>query len=65
MGHAISAIHRPGGSWQGAPVRSFCIPTFLPELPIPKHVAVTKDFIEIDGWVFPLSQVSKGILVWV
>ena len=36
----------------------------LPELPIPKHVAVTKDFIEIDGWVFPLSYVSKSLLVW-
>ncbi len=36
----------------------------LPELPIPIHVAVTKDFIEIDGWVFPLSYVSKSLLVW-
>lgn len=36
----------------------------LPELPIPKHVVVTKDFIEIDGWVFPLSYVSKSLLVW-
>lgn len=25
----------------------------LPELPIPKHVEVTKDFIEFDGWCFP------------
>lgn len=36
----------------------------LPELPIPKHAAVTKDFIEFDGWVFPLSYVSKSLLVW-
>ncbi len=36
----------------------------LPELTIPKHVAVTRDFIEIDGWVFPLSYVSKSLLVW-
>jgi hypothetical protein len=25
---------------------------------------VTKDFIEFDGWVFPLSYVSKSLLVW-
>ena len=36
----------------------------LPELPIPKHVEVTKEFIDIDGWVFPLSYVSKSLLVW-
>jgi hypothetical protein len=36
----------------------------LPELPIPKHVEVTKDFIGIDGWVFPLAYVSKSLLVW-
>jgi len=36
----------------------------LPELPIPKHAVVTKDFIEFDGWVFPLSYVSKSLLVW-
>lgn len=36
----------------------------LPELPIPKHVEVTKDFIDIDGWVFPLSYGSKSLLVW-
>jgi hypothetical protein len=36
----------------------------LPELPIPKQVEVTKDFIDIDGWVFPLSYVSKALLVW-
>ena len=36
----------------------------LPRLPIPKHVVVTKDFIEFDGWVFPLSYVTKSLLVW-
>jgi hypothetical protein len=36
----------------------------LPELPIPKHVKVTKGLIDIDGWVFPLSYVSKSLLVW-
>lgn len=36
----------------------------LPELPIPKHAVVTNDFIEFDGWVFPLSYVSKSLLVW-
>lgn len=36
----------------------------LPELPIPKHVEVTKEFIEFDGWVFPLSYVSKSLLIW-
>ncbi len=25
---------------------------------------VTKDFIEFDGWVFPLSYVTKSLLVW-
>lgn len=36
----------------------------LPILPIPRHAVVTKDFIEFDGWVFPLSYVTKGLLVW-
>ena len=36
----------------------------LPELPIPKHAVVTKKFIEFDGWVFPLSYVTKSLLVW-
>jgi hypothetical protein len=36
----------------------------LPLLPIPAHVVVTRDFIEFDGWVFPLSYVSKSLLVW-
>ena len=36
----------------------------LPRLPIPKHAVVTKDFIEFDGWVFPLSYVTKDFLVW-
>ena len=36
----------------------------LPELPIPKHVEVRREFIDIDGWVFPLSYVSKSLLVW-
>jgi len=29
-----------------------------------KQVVVTKDFIEFDGWVFPLSYVSKSLLIW-
>lgn len=36
----------------------------LPILPIPKQVTVTSEQIEIDGWVFPLSYVSKSLLVW-
>ena len=36
----------------------------LPELPIPRYVEVTNDFINIDGWVFPSSYVSKSMLVW-
>ena len=36
----------------------------LPVLPIPKQVRVTRDQIEIDGWVFPYSYVSKSLLVW-
>lgn len=36
----------------------------LPKLPIPRHVAVSHEFIFIDGWVFPLSYVSKSFLVW-
>lgn len=36
----------------------------LPILPIPKHAVVTRHFIEFDGWVFPISHVSKGLLVW-
>jgi hypothetical protein len=36
----------------------------LPELSIPKHVEVTREFISIDGWVFPFAYVSKSLLVW-
>ena len=36
----------------------------LPMLPIPKRVVVTRDQIDIDGWVFPLSCVSKSLLEW-
>jgi hypothetical protein len=36
----------------------------LPVLPIPKHAVVTKDFIEFDGWVFPLPCVTRSLLVW-
>lgn len=36
----------------------------LPVLSIPKQVRVNQDQIEIDGWVFPLSYVSKSLLVW-
>jgi hypothetical protein len=36
----------------------------LPELPIPKHVDMTKEFIEFDGWVFPLTHITKSLLIW-
>ena len=36
----------------------------LPILPIPKQAVVTKDFIEFDGWVFPLAYVTRSLLVW-
>ena len=36
----------------------------LPELPSPARVAVTRDFIEMDGWVFSLRGVPNGMLVW-
>lgn len=36
----------------------------LPELPIPQRVVITRMAMEIDGWVFPFSNVSKGILKW-
>jgi len=36
----------------------------LPTLPIPERVVVTADHIEIDGWVFPFSSVTKGWLAW-
>jgi hypothetical protein len=36
----------------------------LPILAIPKHAVVTKDFIEFDGWVFPLTYATKSLLVW-
>jgi hypothetical protein len=36
----------------------------LPILPIPKQAVVTRDFIEFDGWVFPLAYVTKSLLVW-
>ncbi len=36
----------------------------LPFLPIPKRAVVTRDFIEFDGWVFPLAYVTRSLLVW-
>ena len=36
----------------------------LPTLPIPQRVVVTRDHIDIDGWVFPLAYISKSWLVW-
>jgi hypothetical protein len=36
----------------------------MPILPIPKHAVVTRHTIEFVGWVFPISHVSKGLLVW-
>lgn len=37
----------------------------LPALPIPRRVVVvTRQFLEIDGWVFPLWQVRRSLLVW-
>jgi hypothetical protein len=36
----------------------------LPELPMPRRVRVTNEFLEIDDWVFPLSFVTKSLLIW-
>jgi hypothetical protein len=37
----------------------------LPKLPIPSRVIVTDDYIEFDGWVFPLYRLTKGTLLWI
>ena len=31
---------------------------------MPQKVVVTKDFVEFDGWVFLLSNVTKSFLAW-
>lgn len=31
---------------------------------MPRRVRVTNEFLEIDGWVFPLSFVTKSLLIW-
>ena len=36
----------------------------LPTLPIPQRVVVTREHIDIDGWIFPLSYISKSWLLW-
>lgn len=36
----------------------------LPRLPLAKNVVVERDFIEIDGWLFPYSCVCKSWLEW-
>jgi predicted HAD superfamily phosphohydrolase YqeG len=36
----------------------------LPILPIPKCVEVTKEFISIDGRLFPHPYVTRSLLVW-
>ncbi len=48
---------RPDGQW-------IVFAEDLPILPIPKCVEVTKEFIAIDGWLFPLPYVTRSLLVW-
>jgi hypothetical protein len=48
---------RPDGQW------IFSVEE-LPLLPIPQHAVVAHQFIEFDGWVFPLAYTSKSLLIW-
>jgi len=36
----------------------------LPVLPAPSRVIVHYTFIDIDGWVFPYSAITRGWLIW-
>jgi len=36
----------------------------LPQLPLAKNVVIERDFIEIDGWLFPYSCVCESWLEW-
>ena len=37
----------------------------LPILPIPSFIHITNEYIEFDGWVFPIRGVKKGAVVWI
>ena len=36
----------------------------LPEMPIPSYVHVAREYVECDGWIFPIRGMKKGTLVW-
>jgi hypothetical protein len=40
------------------------IPKELPFLPIPSYVHVAVEYIEFDGWVFPIREIKKAALNW-
>lgn len=48
---------RPCGHW----IMGF---EYWPILPLPSRVQVTNEFIEIDGWLFSLADVTKRHLDW-
>jgi hypothetical protein len=54
----IPFARSPEGDWV------FC-PTQLPLLPIPSYVHVAAEYIEFDGWVFPIPEIKKGALIWI
>jgi hypothetical protein len=36
----------------------------LPEMPVLELVVIGAGHIEVNGWVFPYSQMNKGFLQW-
>ena len=38
--------------------------TQLPILPIPSFIHVTNEYVEFDGWVFPIREIKKAALNW-
>jgi hypothetical protein len=50
-----------GTAPDGRPIAS---PQDLPVLPAPRRVIVERGFIDIDGWVFPYSSITRALLVW-
>ena len=37
----------------------------LPILPIPSFIHVTNEYVEFDGWVFPIREIKKGAWIWI
>jgi len=60
---ALSDVPIPFGiSPDGRPLNSV---EELPDLPLPKKVVVTEDFLCVDGWILRVWPIGRATLKWV